>query len=55
MSFQQKTLSALWGKKAKSARTVPEEPAESGPESAESLAASDSVAVESLTTMFLLL
>ena len=47
MSFQQKTLSALWGKKAKSARTVPEEPAESEPESAESLAASDSVAVES--------
>ena len=47
MSFQQKTLSALWGKKAKSARTVPEEPAESKPESAESLAASDSVAVES--------
>ena len=47
MSFQQKTLSALWGKKAKSARTVPEEPAESEPESAESLAATDSVAVES--------
>ena len=47
MSFQQKTLSALWGQKAKSARTVPEEPAESEPESAESLAASDSVAVES--------
>ena len=43
MSFQQKTLSALWGKKAKSARTVPEEPAESEPESAEC----DSVAVES--------
>ena len=47
MSFQQKTLSALWGKKAKSARTVPEEPTESEPESAESLAATDSVAVES--------